>query len=111
MQSSEHARGLRRQSTKGEQLLWMALRNRAAGDYKFRRQCPIGPFIADFVCFDCRLIVEVDGVTHDFNAEYDERRDRWFRARGFRVARFPDEEVMKNLDGVVATIRELCRSA
>ena len=111
MQSSEHARALRRQSTKGEQLLWMALRNRAVGEHKFRRQCPIGPFIADFVCFDRRLIVEVDGVTHDFNAEYDERRDRWFRAKGFRVARFPDEDVIKNLDGVVATLRELCRFA
>ena len=111
MQSSEHARDLRRQSTKGEQLLWMALRNRAVGEHNFRRQCPIGPFIADFVCFDRRLIVEVDGVTHDFNAEYDERRDRWFRAKGFRVVRFPDEDVIKNLDGVVATLRELCRFA
>jgi very-short-patch-repair endonuclease len=111
MQSSDGAREMRRNPTKGERLLWMALRNRTLGKHKFRRQCPIGPFIVDFVCFDRRLVVEVDGITHDFNAAYDERRDRWFRARGFRVARFPDEEVIKNLDGVVASIREFCRIA
>jgi very-short-patch-repair endonuclease len=110
MHSSDRPRELRWRSTAAERLLWAQLRNRHPGGHKFRRQYPIGPFIADFICFETHLVVEVDGESHDLNYAYDARRDAWFKARGFRVWRVPNEEVRTNLDGVLATIRELCKA-
>jgi very-short-patch-repair endonuclease len=110
MHSSKFARELRQQSTATERLLLAQLRDRRPGGYKFRRQYPIGPFIADFICFEAHLVVEVDGESHDLNYAYDMRRDAWFRAKGFRVWRVPNEEVRTNLDGVLATICELCKA-
>ena len=71
---------------------------------KFRRQDPIGPFIADFVCEAARLVVEIDGSQHADNAEYDERRTRWFESRGYRVLRFWNGEVTADLDSVLRVI-------
>jgi very-short-patch-repair endonuclease len=104
MHSSDRARELRRQSTSAEQLLWAQLRRRRPRGYKFRRQYPIGPFIVDFICFEARLIVEVDGDTHELTTEYDMRRDAWLRAQGFRVFRVRNEDIKTNLYGVVETI-------
>jgi very-short-patch-repair endonuclease len=72
------ARGLRREATDAERRLWSLLRNRQLGGFKFRRQVPIGPYIADFICFDRRLIIEADGGQHADSA-YDEARDAWLR--------------------------------
>jgi very-short-patch-repair endonuclease len=91
-------------------LLWAQLRDRRPGGHKFRRQYPIGPFIADFICFEARLVIEVDGESHDLNYAYDARRDAWFRVRGFRVWRVANEEVRRNLDGVLTMICELCKT-
>ncbi len=110
MHSSKRASELRRQSTPAERLLWAQLRGRRPGGYKFRRQYPIGPFIADFICFEVHLVIEVDGESHDLNYAYDMRRDAWFRARGFRVWRVPNEEIRTNLDGVLTAICELCEA-
>jgi len=76
-----------------------------------RRQQPIGPFIADFACYSHRLIVEIDGLTHDGREQYDEERDEWFRQRGWHVLRATDDEVLENLDGVVAGILIALRRA
>jgi len=110
MYSSRRARELRRQLTPAERLLWAQLRDRRPGGYKFRGQYPIGPFIADFICFEARLVIEVDGESHDLNYAYDTRRDAWFRSREFRVWRVTNEEVKTNLDGVLATICHLCET-
>jgi very-short-patch-repair endonuclease len=110
MQDSKRARELRRQLTAAERLLWAQLRNRRPGGYKFRRQYPIGPYVADFICFEARLVVEVDGETHDLTEERDARRDAWFAAQGFRVLRIRNEEVRANLSGVVATICSACET-
>jgi len=110
MQSSNRARELRQQSTRMERLLWAQLRDRRSGGYKFRRQYPIGPFVADFICFEAHMVIEVDGESHDLNYAYDVRRDAWFKSKGFRVWRVTNEEVRMNLDGVLSTVCELCKA-
>jgi very-short-patch-repair endonuclease len=82
------ARELRRESTPHERLLWAYLRDRRFAKFKFRRQVPIGPFVVDFVCFEARLIVELDGSQHADDELYDGRRGTELERRGFRVLRF-----------------------
>jgi very-short-patch-repair endonuclease len=89
--------------TDAERKPWFALKDRRLQGAKFRRQAPVGPFIADFVCFDARLVVEVDGGQHAGSAR-DARRDGWFAANDFRVLRFWNNEVLSNLDGVLTSI-------
>jgi len=96
----ERARTLRTQMTNAERKLWYALRDRRFAGFKFRRQVPLGPFIADFVCFEARLVVEVDGGQHACSAS-DRRCDRWLAANKFRVMRFWNNEVLSNLEGVI----------
>ena len=100
------ARSLRRDQTDAERKLWAALRAHRLQGTSFRRQSPVGPFIADFVCHDARLIVELDGGQH-YEAAHelkDARRDAFLVSRGFRVLRFSNHEVMTNLQGVLETI-------
>jgi very-short-patch-repair endonuclease len=79
----------------------------------FRRQSPIGNYIADFVAHSCKLIVEVDGESHDFDSRlrHDSRRDERFASRGYRALRFTNDDVMKNLEGVVVAIRQAAEQA
>jgi very-short-patch-repair endonuclease len=100
------AKQLRRAMTRAETLLWRHLKaNRLAG-LGFRRQSPMGNYIADFVAHSCKLVVEVDGESHDFEERirHDTRRDDWFASRGYRVLRFTNDDVLKNLEGVVVAI-------
>jgi very-short-patch-repair endonuclease len=97
------ARELRSRMTDAERKLWFALRDRRFAGFKFRRQVPIGPFIADFVCFEARLVIEVDGGQHADSAQ-DRRRDRWLAANKFRVMRFWNNEVRPNLEGVMTLL-------
>ena len=96
---------MRHEPTQGEAALWRALRTRQLDHVKFRRQQPIGPFIADFFCPAARLVVEIDGITH-IDPGADARRDRWMQAQGLRVLRFTSAEVAGNLDGVLGAIRD-----
>jgi adenine-specific DNA-methyltransferase len=98
------ARSFRRQPTSPERLLWAQLRDRRLGGFKFRRQRPIGPYVADFVCLERRLIVEVDGAPHELTVAHDTVRDARLKAAGYRVLRLPNDEVRGNLDGVCETI-------
>jgi very-short-patch-repair endonuclease len=91
--------------THAERKLWFALRDRRFVGFKFRRQVPIGRFIADFVCFEARLVIEVDGGQHADSVQ-DQFRDRWFAANRFRVLRFWNNEVLKNLEGVMTVLAE-----
>src|SRR5882724_9245120 len=100
------AKQLRRAMTRAETLLWRHLKaNRFAG-LSFRRQSPMGNYIADFVAHSCKLVVEIDGESHDFEERirHDVRRDKWFASRGYRVLRFANDDVMRNLEGVVIAI-------
>ncbi len=98
-----YAKAMRADSTKAENLMWQALRNRQIEGFKFKRQVPTGGYILDFVCFEARLIIEVDGGQHA-ESRSDAVRDAFFRSQGFRVLRFWNDEVERNLDGVVIAI-------
>jgi very-short-patch-repair endonuclease len=93
------ARRLRKNSTFAERKLWKYLRSRSLGGFKFVRQEPIGPYIADFASREKRLIVEVDGGQHA-TAPRDAIRDRWLSAHRYRVLRFWNNEVLGNIEGV-----------
>jgi very-short-patch-repair endonuclease len=99
------ARELRKRMTDAERKLWFALRDRRFARFKFRRQAPIGRFVADFICFERRLIIEVDGSQHADSLS-DQRRNRWLAANGYRVLRFWNNEVLKNLDGVMTLLAD-----
>lgn len=89
--------------TDSERKLWSRLRMEQLG-VKFRRQHPLGNYIADFACLGPKLIVELDGSQHAANADYDARRDTYFREHGFDVLRFATDEPLKNIDGVLTVI-------
>ncbi|MDP2411580.1 MAG: endonuclease domain-containing protein [Pseudolabrys sp.] len=97
-----HVKRLRVNMTDAERKLWRALRARSI-NAKFRRQVPLGPYIVDFVAFEEKLIVEVDGGQHSTSAT-DGQRDRYFSERGYRTLRFWNSDVMANLDGVIQRI-------
>ena len=103
--SVQRARSLRKNLTPAERKLWQALRRRQIANIRFRRQVPIGPYIADFCCLELRIIIEVDGGQHARQADADERRTRWLGDRGFTVVRFWNNDVLQNLEGCVETIR------
>jgi very-short-patch-repair endonuclease len=107
------AKRLRREMTRAETLLWRYLKADRLAGLAFRRQTPIGRYIADFVAHSGKLIVELDGESHDFEERIrrDEQRDRWFASRGYRVLRFTNDDVMKNLEGVVLSIVEAAEQA
>jgi very-short-patch-repair endonuclease len=99
-------KSLRRNLTDSERLLWKSLRAKQLSGSKFRRQEPIGPYIVDFVCYDKRLIVEVDGGQHRADEIQDRKRDDWLNQQGFKVLRFWNNEVLGNIDGVLERIAE-----
>jgi very-short-patch-repair endonuclease len=102
---TDRARQLRRDMTDAERLLWLLLRNRRLADCKFRRQHPIGPYIADFARVQRRLIVEADGGQHGaLRAEADAHRTEWLQAQGWRVLRFWNDDVLRRQDAVVDAI-------
>ena len=105
-------RELRKNPTESEQILWEHLRLRQLGGYKFRRQQPLGPYFVDFVCLEKRLIVEVDGGQHSEQVAYDSERSAWLEAQGFRILRFWNNEVLKEIEVVKEVIAEAlgCRS-
>ena len=80
------------------------MRDRGLAGAKFRRQTPIGPYVVDFVCFDARLVIEIDGGQHANNNQQDERRTAWLQSEGYRVIRFWNNDVIENLAGVLHAI-------
>jgi very-short-patch-repair endonuclease len=100
---SEIAQYLRQNPTEAEKCLWVRLRNRQLGDYRFRRQSPIGRYVVDFVCPMLKIIIEVDGGQH--GTVRDNERTAWLEDEGYRVLRFWNHEVLANIEGVVETVR------
>src|SRR5467141_288178 len=101
-----NARALRKNSTDAERLLWSELRDHRLNGASFRRQVPIGSYIADFMCHAAKLVIELDGGQHfsDGQEASDARRSATIEARGFRVLRFSNHDVMANRAGVLETI-------
>jgi adenine-specific DNA-methyltransferase len=102
--AQQRATRLRTEPTDAERRLWHYLRMRQLAGHRFRRQVPIGPYIADFACIEARLIVEVDGGQHLDQLDRDGRRQHFLAARGFRVIRFWDNAVLKETSAVVQSI-------
>lgn len=101
----QRARELRTTQTDAEKRLWQHLRNRQLEGCKFRRQRPIGPYVADFICLDKTLIVEVDGGQHAEQIGYDAARTAFFEEQGYRVLRFWNNEVLSETEAVLEVIR------
>ena len=99
-------RELRKNLTEAERLLWKNLRLRQIEGYKFRRQQPLGEYIVDFVCFEERLIVEVDGGQHAEEIAYDSKRDEWLKSQGFSILRFWNHQVSKEIEAVKERVLE-----
>lgn len=106
MNNTSLARKLRRNLTTQERILWKILRNSNINNLKFRRQYPIGNYIADFVCIEKMLIIEIDGGQHndDLHKEYDIERTKYLEERGFKVLRFWNSDINNNLAGVYEKI-------
>ena len=104
------AKELRRQMTPAERVLWQHLRRNQLEGFHFRRQQVIDGFIVDFYCHAAGLVLEIDGDIHQQRAEYDEERDRILAARGLRVLRIPNRDVLENLPDVLNRIAAACRS-
>ena len=98
------ARKLRRSGTDAERLFWSKVRNRQVDGLKFKRQMPVGDFIADFCCAELKVIVELDGGQHQNNSS-DVRRTEVLERLGFRVVRFWNNDVLGNVEGVVDQLR------
>jgi very-short-patch-repair endonuclease len=103
-----NAKELRKNLTPAEQKLWSALRNDQLG-VNFRRQHAVGPYIADFCCIQKKLIIELDGGQHLEQEQYDAERTQFLQSKGYRVMRFWNNDVMKNLNGVISTIQDALR--
>ena len=103
------ATDLRNRATDAERALWKSLRGDSLNGLRFRRQFPLGVYIVDFVCFEVRLIVEVDGGQHA-ESKHDETRDIWLKSQGFQVLRFWNNEVLQNMEGVMQVIAETANS-
>ena len=103
-----HAHEMRRDATPAERKLWRLLRDHQAGGMKFRRQVPLGRYIADFYCAAAKLVVELDSVSH-IDPERDAVRDEWMMQHGYRTLRFSNYEVLSNAEGVAAAIVQAVR--
>jgi very-short-patch-repair endonuclease len=103
---TRRARALRRDAPGAERIIWRHLKNRQLGGHKFLRQEPIGPFIADFVCREKKLVVEIDGATHSSQQEMarDARRTAFLEQFGYRVVRFSNAQVFENVEGALEGI-------
>lgn len=104
----EFARQMRREPNPAERRMWRLLRNRRLAGFRFRRQHPIGPYIADFYCAVAHLVVELDGETHIGNEEADKRREEYLRSQGLRVIRFWNVEFADDSDAILDAVYSVC---
>lgn len=103
------AKELRKNSTDAEKKLWECLRRKNINGLKFRRQEPIGNFIVDFVCYEKKLAIEIDGIQHLNQKYYDKDRDNWLKSNGFSVLRFGNDDVLKNINDILEIIKQSCK--
>jgi very-short-patch-repair endonuclease len=105
--NTNKARHLRINQTDAETKLWFHLRARRLEGFKFRRQVPVDRFIADFICADVNLIIELDGGQHAEQQDYDAERTKVLNNCGYKVLRYWNNEVLENMDGVLEDIRSV----
>ncbi|XLQ19783.1 MAG: endonuclease domain-containing protein [Candidatus Moraniibacteriota bacterium] len=110
--NTNKARNLRKKQTPQETMMWARLRNRRFLDLKFRRQYPIGDYIVDFVCFDKKLIVEIDGWQHkeEFCGKKDDERTKYLELQGYYVVRFWNNDVNNNIDSIFLKLEEIVKN-
>jgi very-short-patch-repair endonuclease len=104
----ERAREMRSQPNDAEAMVWHALRNRKLGGFKFRRQYAIGNYIADFYCAEAKLIIELDGKTHDGKEDFDANRNAWMESQGLYVLRVPNLELNGALEQFLKLVWQIC---
>jgi very-short-patch-repair endonuclease len=102
--TTNHARSLRRNMTDAERMLWKAVRNKQIAGYRFRRQYPIGIYIADFACLEKKCVIELDGGQHQTQLEQDDLRTHYLHKQGWIVLRFWNNDVLSNVSGVLSMI-------
>ncbi|MAO24897.1 MAG: hypothetical protein CMJ35_14985 [Phycisphaerae bacterium] len=106
--ASSQAKQLRRKLTPPECRLWLAIKAKKLNGLHFRKQAPLGPYIADFYCHAARLVVEVDGSSHQGERlQHDRQRDAWMHAQGIRVLRISATDVRDHLEGVLLRIQSV----
>jgi very-short-patch-repair endonuclease len=100
------AKDLRQKQTEAEQMLWRRIRNKQLNGIKFRRQEPLGSYIVDFVSFEKKLIIEIDGSPHNEEQinKNDKQRSLWLRGEGFKVLRFWNSEIVRDIEGALTKI-------
>jgi very-short-patch-repair endonuclease len=103
--ATKRARGFRKAGNQAEALLWIELKARRLNGFKFVRQFPVGPYFADFLCREAKLVVELDGSQHAGSA-HDEKRDAFLTAQGYSVLRFWSVDMLRDREAVLATIVE-----
>ena len=101
------ARKLRKNSTKAEIYLWNQLKTKRMMGYSFKRQKPIGEYIVDFYSPDLKLVIEIDGITHDYKMESDKARQKYLESLSLKLIRFKDSDVKHNLGAVISSLKEL----
>src|SRR5688572_15969466 len=104
----QFAREMRKGASCVERILWEKLRGGRLKGLKFRRQCPVGMFVADVFCAACKVVVEADGESHEGQEAYDAKRTGWLEGRGYCVVRVRNEDVLGNLEGVLKEIARVC---
>ncbi len=102
--NTARARELRNAATPAERKLWQYLGASRLDGHKFSRQIPVGPFYPDFLCRAKRVVVEIDGYSHEADPVRDKTRDEYLSSLGYMVMRFTNDDVMNNVEGVVAAI-------
>jgi very-short-patch-repair endonuclease len=103
--ADNHVKTLRHRQTRAEHRLWLQLRGKRVANHRFRRQVRLDRYIVDFVCYSLRLIIEVDGPSHELTPGQDAIRMRRLEVQGYRLIRFSNEQVMRELDSVVEAIK------
>ena len=106
MDTADFAKHLRKNRTPAEDLIWHGVRNRRCGGYKFRRQVSIDHYVVDFLCIAKKLVVEIDGVSHEGREGYDAVRTQHLEQRGYHVIRFSNDDVYEDVDAVIEAIYE-----
>jgi very-short-patch-repair endonuclease len=103
----QRAKEMRHKPVATEDLFWSFVRNRQLGGFKFKRQVLIEPYIADFVCIERNLIIELDGALHADRREYDAARDAFLKSQGYEVLRFTNEEFAGDVTTILRTIEHI----
>jgi len=101
----ELARSMRHEMTEAEKILWEYVRNKKLSGLKFKRQYPIGRYVADFFCYEKKLIIEIDGSIHESREEYDKNRDEYLTASGYEILRIKNDEIIDSIETVIEKIK------